>query len=349
MGPVILIIYQKKFLKMRFNLINNLSALLCAGLLFTSCVKEEAKPQGDAGNTIVKVLEAPERKIFFSPFSDTKTVDLFSLRRDANSQGSLNTPSSIDIKFSQQMIDDYNDANGESFEPMPDSIFSFKSIPGVQETADGFTMDYSAGDFAKELTIQLDGSKWDISHKYAFAYVISEAGGNQVGAGKDSVIVLISVKNKWDGVYDVTGTMVDAVNPALVHVTKALNSVYGIGQEYHLVTVSPTACAVYDNTVYGDYIVPISTGGGTGLSGYGDFALLVEFDPETDEIVNVSNYYGTPANTRAAVLDESGENRYNAASKTINIKFHMLQPSVVPAAPYIRSSWDEVWKYTGSR
>lgn len=332
---------------MKFLSIKSIAAFLFAGMVMTSCIKEEANPLGSEGNTLVKVLEAPEKKIFFSPFDDVKTVDLFSLRRDANSQTALSTPSTIKLTFSQEMIDEYNDANGENFEAMPDSIFTFKENSSIVKTADGFQMDYANGDFAKELTILLNGAKWDISHKYAFAYVVSEAGGNQLSSGKDSVIVLISVKNKWDGIYDVTGTMTDVVNPAFVHSTVALNGVYGIGQEYHLITVSPTECAVYDNSVFGDYIVPISTGGGTGLSGYGSFALLVEFDPETDEIVKVSNYYGTPANTRAAVLDESGENRY--VDGTINIKFHMLQPSVVPAAPHIRSSWNDTWKYIGSR
>jgi hypothetical protein len=61
------------------------------------------------------------------------------------------------------------------------------------------------------------------------------------------------------------------------------------------------------------------------------------------------NYYGQPAGNTRSGLDPSGVNQYDAATKTVRIKYNMTQSSLVPAAPHIRTTWDETWKYVGSR
>jgi hypothetical protein len=47
------------------------------------------------------------------------------------------------------------------------------------------------------------------------------------------------------------------------------------------------------------------------------------------------------------VIDPSGVNKYDG--KTIHFKYWMKQPSLVPAAPNIRTSFDETWTYKGPR
>ena len=87
-----------------------------------------------------------------------------------------------------------------------------------------------------------------------------------------------------------------------------------------------------------------------GYATRGAFSVIVEFDPITGNPVAVTNKAGQPAaNTRYGQLDASGVNTYDPVSKTITIKYNMCQPSVIPAPPSIRTTWDEVWKFKKDR
>ena len=170
---------------------------------------------------------------------------------------------------------------------------------------------------------------------------------NNVGISSNYAykIILVKLKNKYDGVYKPTGTMVDVTNPNFVSLSSA-----GKKSEYTFETVSATKCVVTNSLNYapGTRIIPFWTG--TAISGYGSFAPVVEFDPATDKIISVTNSFGQPAvNTRSAQLDPTGVNRYDAATKSLKIKYVMRQPNVVAAAPNIRVTWDETWEFLRDR
>nr|WP_281380723.1 DUF1735 domain-containing protein [Rhabdobacter roseus] len=296
---------------------------------------------------MVKFFEGTENQLFFSPFTNMKTIDLFSVRRDVNSNATLRTATAVKLTAAPGLLADFNEENDETFEWLPDSLYTLVSNSTIQKTSDGYMLNFGSGDFAKELSIQLNGAKWDISHKYAVAYTITDASGLPIKSGGESILAFISVKNKYDGVYAVTGTMQDFANPALVTVN---NDPAGSGlvMEYTLQTASPTKCLVVDNVIVGGVATPIWTG--TGYSYFGSFGLVIEFDPVTDKVVAVTNYFGQPAgNTRSAQLDPSGVNAYDPSTKTIQLKYWMIQPSVIAAAPHIRTAWDEEWKFVRER
>jgi hypothetical protein len=120
--------------------------------------------------------------------------------------------------------------------------------------------------------------------------------------------------------------------------------------QIELRTISPTQCALFDPTVVGNYASPIWSTSANSFSQYGAFSVIVEFDPITGNPVAVTNKAGQPAaNTRYGQLDASGVNTYDPVSKTITIKYNMCQPSVIPAPPSIRTTWDEVWKFKKDR
>ena len=86
------------------------------------------------------------------------------------------------------------------------------------------------------------------------------------------------------------------------------------------------------------------------LSYYGSFGPIFTFDPATDKVVAVTNFYGQPAgNTRSAEIDPSGDNLYDPVTKEIRVKYFMKQPSVIAAPPNIRVVFDEVFEYVGPR
>jgi hypothetical protein len=92
------------------------------------------------------------------------------------------------------------------------------------------------------------------------------------------------------------------------------------------------------------------------------------FDANTDLISEMRNYYGDPANPltgvgnpalgtgapnyastngRRITLDPTGVNAYDEATKTIRVKYFMLQPTVVPVGP--RTFIEETLTYIGPR
>lgn len=321
-------------------------------LLFTSCIKNNVTSLGDGGSSFLKVTQAPTNSIFFAPFSNIQNATLLTARRDVATNAELNTPISFKFEVSNDSITKYNTTNGSSFAPLPDSLFTLGS--GVTRSGNIYTLTLNAGEFQKDLVIGINGAKWDLSKTYALAFKVVDSAGLKIASGNKNVIALISIKNKWDGVYKVTaGTMVDYTSATLGHINTFLSSsanTTGVAapMQYELRTISSTKCDVYDNYFFGGYETPITSG--TTYSKYGTFGLTVEFDPTTDKIIAVTNHFGQPAaNTRSAQLDATGLNTYSASSKTIQIKYNMLQPSVVTAAPYIRTHWEETWTYFKSR
>ncbi len=70
---------------MKFNIINKIILVAGMALLFTACIKDDVDDTTTQGSTFVKLLESPQNAIFFEPFTEIRTVELFSLRKDANS------------------------------------------------------------------------------------------------------------------------------------------------------------------------------------------------------------------------------------------------------------------------
>ena len=315
---------------MKQNLVKILGAASIISLLFTACIKDNDIELVDQGSTFVKIQEAPENKMFFAPFSDVKTIDLFSLRRDAANSADLSKAVPIKVTFSSDYIDRYNNDNGTTYEPLPDSLFTTT----VTKSGNVYDMGLAAGEAAKEFTVKLNGAKWDVSHTYAMAFYLSDASGTKINSGKDTIIALMSIINTWDGAYELTGTMTDDVVPTITG---------DYPQEYHLVTAGTTDCIGY-YPYYADYYVPILSAGSRSV--YGSFCPIFTFDPATNKITSVVNAYGQPAgNTRAAELDPSGINEYDPDTKTIKVKFFMTQKSLVPVAPHIRSHFDWTLKF----
>ncbi|RPD50552.1 DUF1735 domain-containing protein [Paracnuella aquatica] len=307
-----------------------------ASLLLTACIKEEdnLKEMGDnVGNSFVKFLEAPEQIHYFSPFTDERTVDLFTLRKEANGNSALKTASAITITSNPDLIEEYNDENSTSYELLPDSLYTLTNSSFVK-TASGYTVNFAPGEFSKEFTIKLNGAKWDISHTYALAFTITDSANLDINEGKKEIVAMVSVKNQWDGVYEVTGTLVDNAVPTIT-------GYYPL--TWDLVTAGPTKIVVWDNTDLGGVGHIIQSG--PDLSYYGSFGLELTIDPVTNKITNLVNWYGQPAaNGRSAKLDPDFDNRYDPDTQTFYIRYFMLQPGTT-----VRTTFQEVWKFTKDR
>lgn len=141
--------------------------------------------------------------------------------------------------------------------------------------------------------------------------------------------------NTYDGQYTVDGTMVDFSNAAFTG---------RYPMKVNLVTQSLTENAMYD-TYIGDYAHSFLNNGGG--SYYGSFAPVFKFDPVTNKVISIVNYYGQPAgNGRSAELDPSGINTFDPVTRKISVSYWMNQPAV--KAPH-RTHFVEVYTYIGPR
>lgn len=336
---------------MKKNIFFKYILVACSVLaLFSACRKQSmgdlSNEDPNAGKSYIGIPTGLETSTFFDPFTNVKAVTVFTVKKDAANNADLKKPQNIVLSALPDAIVKYNEANDKEVELLPASFYTVSA--GVDQASNGdLTVPFASGDFSKNFVINLDGSKLDLSKTYALAYQITNADGLTIHeASKDTILAFFSVKNKWDGVYTATGTMSDVQSAANVHVNEGLGD--KAPMQYELRTISATECVVYDN--YQIHGVALPFWNGTGVSYWGSFGLVVKFDPATDKIASVTNYYGQPsANTRSAFLDASGVNAYDAGTKTIQIKYYMTQPSVVTTPPNIRVRWEETWKYLKSR
>lgn len=345
---------------MKKNLLKGLLLSCSVAVVFSACVKDKytGNQATDAGPSYVRITEARVYSQFFSPFTNVQAVNILSVRRDPASNAALQATNVVTLTdISSTYISTYNTKNGTSYSSISDpaqaGLASLVATPGVTATSTGYTFTFGAGDFAKNLTFNIDGSKVNLSKQYAIAFAITNTGGLTQKAGLDTIIATIAIKNKYDGVYTISGTMVDVTNPAASEVNTLPALVGATPYQYELRTTSANTCDVYDNYSAGyqqGYGIVFNTGATTGnpASAYGSFMPALTFDLTTNKITAVVNHYGQPAsNGRYAQLDPSGSvNAY--VSGKITIKYNMVGGSLV-TANQVRTTWDEVWTYLKSR
>ena len=297
-----------------------------------SCIEEGGNAIEGIGNNFVRISGADQEvnAIGFSARPGSATLPMFTVQRDANSESSLNTASEVTLQLKDAIITDYNAANGTEFDPMPASLYTLKDLK----------LSFAPGEFAKKVTITVDPAKFDLSKSYALGIIIADASnGFQIIESAKEGLFNILVKNDYDGVYEVTGTMVD-------NASATLSGLFPMN--YHLVTSGGNTVDGYDPDYWHDRFIPILSAGS--VSGYGSYAPVFTFDLSTNKITSVVNFYGQPAgNTRSAELDPSGLNRWNPADRSIDVKFFMKQTSVIPTPPNIRVEFNWHMEYLGPR
>src|SRR5689334_4299169 len=305
-------------------------------VILTACVKKDNYFSYDQSTPnrkeTIKIANADDIVTIARDVNPTiDTFDVIDIRRAPNNNAELNQALTVKLVKNSTLISDYNTANGTSFVELPAS--SYKILSDINNIT------FAPGQDIVQVRIRLDKSALDLSQQYALGFSISDGGGATICTSSKNGLYSSGVKNKLDGVYAVTGTFLDVTNA---------NFTGSYPVEWELQTAGATNCVVVDNVYLG---IPghVFLNAGS-LTYYGSFGLVVNFDPATDQITSVVNYYGQPAgNTRSAVLDPSGLNKYDAATKTINIKYWMTQPSVVPTPPSIRTYFNETWTFEHAR
>lgn len=307
---------------LRKNILYTLTAFFATATLF-SCVKEKEifpKGTGDANRKqIVKIMEGGtdlvQRARGVLPTIDTFL--LLDIRREPSTEAELNAPLTVKVKKDPTLITAYNGANGTSFVELPAAAYS---ILGGDYT----TITFQPGEFSKQFRIRFDKSQISLAGQYALAFAIEEVGaGGQISAGQKSIIFAVGVKNKYDGIYEITGTLVDANG---LYIGDYGDPTYP--REYEMSTSGPSSILFYDiSWDYPNYIViNASTGGAANTGIRPEFT----FDLATNALVS-----GVNKNNGTALVITPGS-KFNPADRSFDIQWNLGRWTVTEHWEFLR-------------
>jgi hypothetical protein len=312
--------------------------VLSVGFLSTSCTKVKDVNLGGKGQTLIQAPDASSgtAAVALDLVPGAKKVSILNVHRDAPTNEELQKTLTVKVLVDTSVIGEWNRANGTSFLPLPDSTYTVDPANPFDGTY--YTISFAAGQFAQDVFINLDPTKLDLNYQFAVGLRITSTTYGNLSTTLNTVMTQVGAKNRYDGLYEVTGTMVDAVNPALV-------GNYPV--KFKLITSGPYQCMAEDQDIGGIYHSIQNAGS---LSYYGAFGMVFNFSPDgLGTIESIVSPYVPASNTRSAEIDPSGINKWDPTTHNISVKYFMLQPSLVPAPPYIRTTFDETWTYKGPR
>ena len=320
--------------------------VLILAILAVSCVEGlEFKELGDGGETWIKLNPASSDGFFLKvaePTDQPQTFDLLDIRKDASSVSAQNTSTTVLLEFDLGILTAYNTANGTDFIPIPEADYS--TVPAA--SGGNITVTFAPGDFAQKVSLTIPNAfNLDPANQYAMGYRMQVTSGGVLSTSSPAeLVVQVLPKNLYDGVYEVT-----AISPMIDVTSDNLVGEYPF--DFHLITTGAHSVDTYGATyihTYGHVIYVIS---GDYLSRYGSFSPQLQFNPDgSGEIIGATNYYGNPAsNTRGMLLDDTQTWSWDPVTRNIRIKYHMTMTSAVPDPPHIRTTFDELWTYKGTR
>lgn len=285
--------------------------ILACGLVFTSCKK--------------KKVNLPANTTSIAEVRATGNINTVSLDFGAGTQLAtlLTLESTNSAPVTVKLSTDNAPVSAAKLMPLPAA--SYTALP-LQHSVP------ANGKLPVQLTITKTNLTVDTT--YGLYFKIQEVSAGTIVADAKELLVKITLRNRWDGRYRVTGTMTDVTEP-----TYAFTE-----QEVLLITTGTNqAKAIAKKLGIEGLVIKI----GINDSYYGSFGPVFNFSND-NKISSMVNFYGqpAPANGRSAELDPSGVNSWNSSNKSMSVKFWMNQPSV--ATPH-RSAFNTEWTYLGER
>ncbi len=284
--------------------------------VFSSCRKQSfgGEENPTAGKTFVWITEAngdPYTQ-YFDVFNDIKPIVLFTIRRDAANNADLKKAVTVTLTA------DPDSTANSGLTPFTSDLYTFPSAAdiasggvysgagGITANSDGtvLTVNFAAGEFAKNIIFKVDGSKLNLANTYGAVYKITNLGGFAPKMGYTIVAAGVAVKNAYDGVYAYSGTLLRFLADGTADSGSALGGTIPANVTIQLLTNGPTSDA-FSRLIWAD--------GTTTVGGIGGLQLAV--NPATNDVTVTSS-------ANASLKNIPGEtNSYDPATKTFHLSF----------------------------
>ena len=280
---------------------NYLLLALVAGLLVVSSCHRDSIYGDITPNTDRIIVEFTDTKepvnVALEYNTNTVTFDVTDLQFMVRSK--VQSDVNVSIGANNAIVTDFNNENGTSYDAVPFSKFGF-------ETTD-FTL--SATERKKKVRLKIKPS--DVATgEWAIGLDIKTVSAGEVSQIANKIIMLISVKNKYDGVYHLKGFYTRTDNPAL-------NGPFETDVE--MITTGPNSVAMYWPD-FGDYYQPFSNNGS--LTAFSNVAPEAFFSG-SDQVTSINNYTGDPATGPFMTPYPGANSRYvGGAAPVIYLKYY---------------------------
>lgn len=272
--------------------------LLAVILIFTSCVKDHLALDPAQSNNVIEFANtgtnaSPAGAVyarFASDLGSLKSGDSAMFNVNLSYSGANMAPADITVTLAidSAALDAYNEDQGTSYAIPPSSVYHLASTAVIKK-----------GTQTLQIKVPIiNNADFDFNVNYALPIKIAAVSTGVISGNYGTAIYSFAVRNIYDGIYEMTGTMTDAAS-------STITGAYPV--ETQLITYSGNSIALWDpvySKTYGHIIRS-----GTGNSYYGSFSPVFAFDASGN--VTVTNYYGAQAgaNKRNAVLDPAGINK----------------------------------------
>jgi hypothetical protein len=304
-------------------------SMLALVFIALSCIEEGKNEIEGAGTSFVKLRASDSTSV--AVYDAVPAVNnLIEIRRYPKNEADLNKSVSVNVAIDNSLVDWWNahkiETDEDEFSPMQAANLSLVSSQ----------ITFAPGELVKQVKVNFNPSGLDFGLRYGVGLLVTSPTSDFVlGNGQAAALIAVTPKNKYDGTYIATGSMVDYANAALTG---------PYPWNVQLVTNGAAQVLLLDLDYTEDIYHKILNGGAS--SYYGSFGLVINFDAE-NKVTSVVNLYGQPAaNGRSAELDPSGVNTWDPVTKTLKVKYWMNQPSVI--TPH-RVLFDEIFTYKGPR
>ncbi|HEU4555818.1 MAG TPA: DUF1735 domain-containing protein [Chitinophaga sp.] len=279
-------------------------SLAMMALAFTSCLKDHVALDPGQSNNVVEFENTGSVVSPVDAVVPRFSVDLGSLGEGDSAKINLNlsysgadmAPSDITVtlEVDTDALNAYNADQGTDYVAPPASVFRLPSSAVIKSGTQKIQV---------QATI-IRSSDFDFDANYALPLKIASVSTGIISGNFGKALYSFAVRNSYDGVYTVTGDMVDYTNGTLW-------GYYPV--EAKLITYTGNSVAYYDDTyahTYGHRIKSGPAGGPFTDSYYGNFSPVFYFDA-AGNITSVTNYYGKDAGAtkRNAELDPTGVNK----------------------------------------
>lgn len=277
-----------------------LSWLFASLLVVSSCKRDfiygDIHPNTD--RIIVEFTDAKDaHSIAMDYTASAITVDVADLQFMVRS--SVTKDETVKIRSNSDIVNDYNAENGTTYSSVPLNLFGFESTDIV----------LSASVRKKKVRLRIKPSDVAIG-EWAIGLEIVSTSSGEVSQLAKRVVLLLSVKNKYDGKYHMKGFYVR---------TDAVGAPYNgpFETDVQMITTGPASVAMYSDEL-GGYAQPFFDYGSGGLTGFGNVGPEVTFNA-SDQASGIVNYTGAPVMT----LFPGANSRYvGGATPVIYLKYY---------------------------
>lgn len=317
-------------------MLKNIKFLMATIMLFsmglTSCIEEGKDEIAGKGTNEFRFEGEDFGVVTFLPNTADQTKALITIYRDGVSTSAMDKEVTVSLEINADSLAAYNTEHGTSYVLLDPATYTLNISAG--------TITFEPNEGAKTIEITLNTIPLDLGQAHVLPFVIKGgSGGYGVNEGHDFILVQTLPINKYDGIYEVTGDNWTDV------VVGTITQFYPY--DWYAETTGANSVVFWD-PYFETYYHPITSG--ADRSAYGSFGVEMEFDEVTGDILSITSPWAPAGNTRDVLYDANdGLNKWNESDGSIDAKYHMIQPSLVPAPPHIRTSFNEHMAYSGPR